>query len=118
MPDVMIARSLGGGRLGRSSAMASLIIRLKKKRNGEPALTCERPNGSVPWQRQEGQVGRFLPLHDLTHFAVESVLRFDSAFFGLIASGWDISDFGGAGLKHRVGEQALLAEMLVGFFDL
>lgn len=98
--------------------MPDLIVRIKKKTNGEAALTCERTNGSVTWQRQEGQLGLFFPLHDLTHFAVESVLRFDSAFFGLIADGWDISDFSGTGLKNRIGEQALLAEMLVGFFDL
>lgn len=98
--------------------MDSLIVRIKKKTNGEAALTCERADGSITWQRQEGKLGYFFPLHDLTHFAVESVLGFDSAFFGLISQGWNISDFSGEGLKHRVGEQALLAEMLVGFFDL
>lgn len=95
-----------------------LTVRIKKKSNGEAALSCARDDGTVTWQRQEGQAGRFFPLHDLTHFAVESVLHFDSAFFGSIASGWDISDFAGAGAVARLDEQALLAEMLVGFFDL
>jgi|SRR3954463_10617526 hypothetical protein len=98
--------------------MTGLLVRIKKKSNGEAALTCERGDGSVTWQRQEGQLGRFFPLHDLTHFAVESVLRFDGAFFGLISTGWDISDFAAPGAKHRLTEQARLAEMLVGFFDL
>lgn len=98
--------------------MASLVVRMKKKSNGEAALTCERSDGSVTWQRQEGQVAGFFPLHDLTHFAVESVLGFDDAFFGLIATGWDISDFAASGVKQRLTADALLAELLVGFFDL
>ena len=61
--------------------MPDLIIRIKKKTDGEAALTCERADGSVTWQRQEGQLGRFFPLHDLTHFAVESVLGFDARVF-------------------------------------
>ena len=98
--------------------MDSLVVRIKKKTDGDAALSCQRADGSVTWQRQEGQLGRFFPLHDLTHFAVESVLGFDSAFFGLIASGWDISDFAAPGAKHRLPDQATLAEVIVGFFDL
>jgi hypothetical protein len=96
--------------------MDGLVVRIKKKTNGEAALTCQRADGSVTWQRQEGQLARFFPLHDLTHFAVESVLGFDAAFFGLISTGWDISDFTRAG--KRITEQARLAELIVGFFDL
>ena len=95
-----------------------LIVRIKKKTNGEAALSCERADGSVTWQRQEGRLASFFPLHDLTHFAVESVLGFDAAFFGLIASGWDITDFAAPGAKNRVTPQAYAAELFVGFFDL
>jgi len=98
--------------------MPDLTVRIKKKTDGDAALSCERADGSVTWQRQEGQLGRFFPLHDLTHFAVESVLGFDAAFFGLISTGWNISDFAAPGAKHRLTVQAGLAEMLVGFFDL
>jgi hypothetical protein len=34
----------------------------------------------------------FLCLHDLTHFAVESVHGLRHGFFGLVADGWDIAD--------------------------
>jgi hypothetical protein len=98
--------------------MPELMVRIKKKSNGEAALSCQRADGSVTWQRQEGRLGRFFPLHDLTHFAVESVLGFNSAFFGLISSGWDISDFAAPGAKHRLTEEAGLAELIVGFLDL
>ena len=36
----------------------------------------------------------FFPFHDLTHFAVESVLDYRRGFYGLVADGWDLSDFG------------------------
>ena len=98
--------------------MPELTVRIKKKMNGDAALTCERADGSVTWQRQEGQLGRFFPLHDLTHFAVESVMGFDRAFFGSISNGWDISDFAAPGANRRLDAQALFAEMLVAFFDL
>ena len=65
--------------------MPDLIVRIKKKTNGEAALTCQRADGSITWQRQEGEASRFFPMHDLTHFAVESILGLDAAFFGLIA---------------------------------
>jgi len=98
--------------------MADLVIRIKKKSDGSAALSCVRRDGSTTWQRQEGQLGRFFPLHDLTHYAVETVLGFEHAFFGLVASGWDLSDFGTGGARGKIPDEAGLAEMVVGFFDL
>lgn len=98
--------------------MPELIVRIKKKNDGSAALACQRADGSVTWQRQDGNLGRFFPLHDLTHFAVESVLGFDGAFFGLIARGWDISRFAERGIGTTLPEQAMLAELLAGSFDL
>jgi hypothetical protein len=98
--------------------MPDLTIRVKKKTDGGAALTCIRADGSTTWQRQEKLLGVFFPLHDLTHCAVESVLGFDRAFFGLLAEGWDISDFTGTGLKYRLPADAHLAELIVGFIDL
>jgi hypothetical protein len=99
-------------------ATPDLIVRIKKKTDGDAALSCIRADGSVTWQRQEGQLGRFFPLHDLTHFAVESTLGFDSAFYGLVASGWDISSFAAEGATHRIPFEARLSEVIVGSFDL
>jgi hypothetical protein len=99
-------------------AMPDLLIRIKKKTDGSAALTCTRADGSVTWQRQDGQLGRFFPLHDLTHYAVESSLGFNQAFFGLVADGWDMSDFGKESTRGKAPEQAFLAELIVGFFDL
>src|SRR5215216_2658201 len=97
---------------------AELTIRIKKKKDGSAALSCVRADGSTTWQRQDGQLGRFFPLHDLTHYVVETVFGFQSGFYGLVASGWDISDFEKSEMKPRIPPEALLAEVIVGFFDL
>jgi hypothetical protein len=98
--------------------MPDLTIRIKKKTDGNAALSCVRADGTTTWQRQEGVQGAFFPLHDLTHYCVETVLGFRRAFYGLVADGWDISSFGQPGTKNRIPEEAGLAEVIVGFFDL
>ena len=97
--------------------MPDLSIRIKKKTDGAAALSCTRADGSTTWQRQEGPLGRFFPLHDLTHYAVETVLGFDRAFYGLLAEGWDITRFAEPGMNRQLPEEAELAEVLVGFLD-
>ena len=97
--------------------MPGLTIRIKKNTDGTAALTCTRADGSVTWQRQQGGQGLFFPRHDLTHFAVETVLGLQHAFYGLIAEGWDISDFGPPWPRGRIPEEAGLAELIVGFLD-
>ncbi len=97
--------------------MSDLLIRIKKKADGGAALSCLRADGSVTWQRQEGLQGRFFPLHDLTHYAVESVLGVDQAFFGLIAQGWDMEDTGGKGRRGTLPPEAITVEHIVGGLD-
>jgi hypothetical protein len=97
--------------------MPDLTIRIKKKSDGSAALSCIRSDGTTTWQQQNGKLGRFFPLHDLTHYAVESVLGFRNAFYGLVASGWDLADFASTGPRGRIPPEALCAEVVVGFFD-
>jgi len=97
--------------------MPDLIIRIKKKTDGSAALSCTRADGSVTWQRQDGPQGRFFPLHDLTHFAVETVLGFRRAFYGLVAEGWDISRFEIRGAAVQIPAEATFVEVIVGMFD-
>lgn len=98
--------------------MPDLTIRIKKKSDGSAALSCERADGSVTWQRQKGAQGRFFPLHDLTHYAVETVLEHRRGFFGLVAEGWDISDFGTPWPRGPMPADAEPSEYIVGLFDL
>lgn len=97
--------------------MPELLIRIKKKTDGSAALSCLRADGSVTWQRQEGIQGRFFPLHDLTHYAVETVLGHRRGFFGLVAEGWNVTDFGAPYSKGRIPDDADWSERIVGFFD-
>lgn len=84
--------------------------------DGSAALSCVRADGSVTWQKQDGQQGRFFPYHDLTHYAVESVLPL-KGFYRLLADGWDIGDFGKPWPKGPLPDEAHLAEVIVGFLD-
>ncbi len=90
-----------------------MVIQLKKGRDGPATLACVRADGSRTW----GKEHPFFPVHDLTHCAVESVLGFDQAFFGLIAQGWDIDDFAKPRASWTMPPQAMLAEHVVGVFD-
>jgi hypothetical protein len=94
-----------------------LLIRIKKGTDGRTTLSCARADGTTTWQRQEGGRAAFFPRHDLTHAAVESVLGFRHGFYGLVADGWDLSDFGAPWRRGRLPTEALLVERIVGFFD-
>lgn len=95
-----------------------LLIRLTKRADGSAVLHCVRADGSASWQRQHGRQGAFFPLHDLTHFAVESELSLRSGFYGLVAQGWDIEDTTGKSARGPLPPEALAVEHLVGAFDL
>lgn len=97
--------------------MAPLTVRIKKKQDGSAALACVRADGSTTWQRQDGARGGFFPIHDLTHFAVETELGLQRAFYGLVASGWDLEDFGAPWSRGPLPPEAAHAELIVGFFD-
>ena len=95
-----------------------LTIRIKKDTDDRTALTCTRADGTTTWQRLEVGQARFFPHHDLTHYAVETVLGFRNGFYGLVSSGWDLSDFGSPWPRGKIPPQANISEMIVGFFDL
>jgi hypothetical protein len=92
-----------------------LQIQLKKGRDGPHTLVYARVDGSITMQRD--RTG-FFPMHDLTHFAVESVLKHRRGFFGLLAQGWDIGDFGRPWPRGPLPADAEPAEQIVGLFDI
>jgi hypothetical protein len=95
----------------------ALRIQLTKRADGGAVLKCIRADGSETWQKQTGQNAAFFPLHDLTHYAVESVLAIDDAFYGLIATGWSIDDTTGKGGRGALPAGALFVENVVGTLD-
>jgi len=94
-----------------------MIVRLTKRADGGAVLRCERDDGSVTWQRQDGAQARFFPLHDLVHYAVETTLGARQGFYGLVAAGWDIDDTGGKGVRGPLPDAAIAIEQLVGMLD-
>ena len=95
-----------------------LIVRFTKRADGDALLKCVRRDGTTSWQRQKGVHATFFPLHDLTHFAIESELGCRQAFYGLIAAGWDIEDTTGKGTRGPLPPEARAVEHLVGALDL
>ena len=95
----------------------TLRIQIARRTDGGSVLRCERPDGSMTWQRQEGRQAEFFPLHDLTHYAVERTLGIRQAFYGLIGAGWDVDDTTGKGRRGPLPDPALFVESLVGLLD-
>ncbi len=94
-----------------------LQVRLKRCTDGTAALSCTRADGSVIWQRQSGSRGLVFPVHDLTHFAVETVLGYEHGFYGLLAAGWEFGDFAAPWPRGPIPAEAREVELLVGLFE-
>jgi len=97
--------------------MNPLKIRLKRHPDGSASLTCTRADGSVTWQRQNGQLGMVFPPHDLTHYAVESTLGYHKGFYGLVADGWEIGDFAAPWPRGEIPDEAREVELIIGLLD-
>jgi hypothetical protein len=95
----------------------ALTIRLSRRSDGAVLLELRRADGTVTWQKRTGPAAEFFAVHDLTHYAVESTLGYRGAFFGLVAEGWDLSDFGTPWRRGPLPTEALAAEVVVGCFD-
>ena len=99
-----------------SHHMDALTIRLSKKPDGSVVFSCTRPDGSTTWQKHQRHA-EFFPLHDLSHLAVETTLGLRSGFYGLLARGWNITDFGNRTIPADAAYEAALAEAVVGLLD-
>lgn len=98
------------------SAAAPLQLRLKKGKDGRIAsFALSRANGSVTVQRN---VQSFFPIHDLTHYAVESTLRLRRGFYALVCDGWNFEDFGSPWPRGPLPADLDPVEEIVGLFDL
>ena len=92
-------------------------VTIEKRADGSVVLRLRRKDGTEDWQKQQGPQAAFFPLHDLTHYAVESVLEIGDAFYGLVASGWSIEDTTGKGRRGALPANALFVENVVGTLD-
>jgi hypothetical protein len=63
---------------------------LLTKNIGKPHVIKHiRKDGSETWMASDD----FFIKHDLSHFAIETILQFKSAFYGMVENGMDIKDF-------------------------
>jgi hypothetical protein len=92
-------------------------IEIAKHPNGKGVLRCTRADGTVAWQRQSERHALHFVHHDITHYVTESELGLTSAFFGLIAAGWEIEETTGLSARGPLPAEAVLAEHLVGLLD-
>lgn len=79
-------------------------------------MRCVRDDGSLVWQKQTDRHAAYFALHDLTHFAVESVLGYQRGFFGLLREGWDFDDTTGKGPRGPLPVEAGEVEVIVAHF--
>ena len=92
-------------------------IEISKRADGSALLKLTRRDGTSDWQKQTGPQAMFFPLHDLTHYAVETELGITDAFYGLVARGWSIEDTTGKGKRGPLPADALFVENVVGTLD-
>lgn len=90
--------------------MPRMEIRFKKAKDAATVLTFVRPDGSHTLGRI-GPKDQFGPVHDLTHYVIESVLGYRRAFLGLCAEGMTIEETGTA---HGLPPEAYVAEVIAG----
>ena len=74
-----------------------MLITLTKKESKPHVLTCRRDDGTSTWFQASQANADFFAAHDLSHYAIETVLEYRSAFYGMVASGRDLNDFGSQG---------------------
>lgn len=98
-------------------APAPLTIQLTRRADGAVVFELRRADGTSTWQKRRGPTADFFAVHDLTHYAVETMLGFDRAFYGLVAEGWDLGDFGTPWPRGPLPAEAVPAEVIVGCFD-
>ncbi len=87
-----------------------ILFAKAKDPTAQDVLTCMRSDGSRTWSKLDA----VFPIHDMTHYAVETELNAKDGFFGLIAQGWDITDFGIPEKRAKMPLEALWVEHVVG----
>jgi hypothetical protein len=93
--------------------MPKLEVRFKRGKDKKDVLAVVREDGSQSWQHQQPGI----PVHDLTHFAVESTLGLKNGFYGLLAQGWDISRLVDKDVRSILPVEGLWTEFVVGLIQ-
>ncbi len=92
--------------------MPAVTLEIKKRTDGAAILTFVRADGSRT-SSPIGSAAGFGPVHDLSHYVVESVLGIARGFIGLCAEGWTVQDFD-KNAARRIPPEAGVAEAVAG----
>ena len=90
--------------------MPELKVRFTRGKDKKDVLSVTREDGSQSWQHQPAGI----PVHDLTHFAVESALHLKNGFYGLLVQGWDITRLTAKEVRSVLPVEGLWTEFVVG----
>jgi hypothetical protein len=85
-------------------------VEFLRGRDKKDVLSVTRADGSTSWQHQHPGI----PVHDLTHYAVETVLGVKNGFYGLLAQGWDITSLVDKDVRSVLPEEGIWTEFVVG----
>lgn len=86
-------------------------IKFTKKPDAEHVISCIRKDGSISWQHSS----TFFIMHDLCHYAAETVMNWKHGFYGIVAAGTHITAFDVPKDQRsfQLTDEAILAEQLV-----
>jgi len=71
-----------------------VLVTLTKKEGKPHVLRCRRNDGTETRFQASQSNTEFFAAHDLAHYVIERTLGYRTAFFGMVAAGRDINDFG------------------------
>ena len=93
--------------------MPKLKVKFTRGKDKKDVLAVVREDGSTSWQHQQPGI----PVHDLTHFAVESNLGLKNGFYGLLSQGWDITRLTAKDVRAILPPEGLWTELVVGLIQ-
>jgi hypothetical protein len=105
---------------GPKEVGSKMTIKFAKHANRPSTMSCVRDDGSATWFTASAANADYSVSHDLLHYAVEAVLGYTTAFYGLVAAGRDLNDFGstdGVTDDRSYSREAIDAERLVGLIQ-
>jgi hypothetical protein len=91
-----------------------MLMRITKNTGKPHIIKYIRDNGTETWMYSDD----FFVRHDLSHFAIESVMEYRTAFNGMLNAGMDIKDFEDKEKRAKliVTDEACYAENMSNLF--
>jgi hypothetical protein len=89
-------------------------LQIKKNTVKQHLIKYIRDDGSHTWMYADD----YFVQHDLSHFAIESVLKYSNAFMGMLNAGMNIKDFENREKRKELGisKEAAYAESMANLF--